>query len=470
MAASDQEDDYDRFIRENQGRIPALSYVVAVEGRASASDSDSASGSSHQTSESGSDDSESDDSGIDDNDNDDDDDFAATSSPMISEHAMDKTAADVATEQTFAHFDDLKRYVESICGCKMSNNKRTTRSPPIWFRKECPSADLAWLSGTLYCHKPKEIHASFVAWAKTSCTCHARYVLCPKTMLWRIVSEVASLNHNHQVETTVEESSAAGLVHIRSATKLDQDMIRTIHSWFDARQQTKAIRFHFRQKYPNKDVKKKVIRSLRTQYEHRATRNNGMDDLLKQLRIWESEGGVGKVSYSNLEISSIQFQHPLIREVAKLFGVVSTVDGTHNTTKHEKSTLISCCCQDSFGSLCQSGASFAATESAQSIREILDVLGLDVETLITDASKASFAVVEALRCNHILCSYHLRKHLSTSLENVDAAERKIIWDAVMKCLKWQGFKTERDLVAVSDLILAVYRNAMTYNFYSQILL
>jgi len=120
MAASDQEDEYDRFIRENQGRIPALSYVVAVEGRASASDSDSASGSSHQTSESGSDDSESDDSGIDDNDNDDDDDFPATSSPMISEHAMDKTAADVATELTFAHFDDLKRYVESICGCKMS--------------------------------------------------------------------------------------------------------------------------------------------------------------------------------------------------------------------------------------------------------------------------------------------------------------------------------------------------------------
>jgi hypothetical protein len=360
-------------------------------------------------------------------------------------------------DQLFAEFGDLKKFVESRTQCKMSNNKRTTRSPPTWFKKDVPSAEVAWLSGTLYCHQPKLGHENYVRWAKTSCTCHSRYVLCPKSFLWRIVS--LSVSHNHSVApitSSVHQSSASGLVHIRSAAKLDQDMVRTINIWFEGRATTKAIRFHFRQKYPNKDVKKSVIRSLRGVFEQRSKRNNGMDDLIKQLRDWEEKGGVGRVQYANLEISGIQFQHPLIREVAKIFGVVSTVDGTHNTTKHEKATLISCACQDSFGMLCPSGASYAASESDSSIRDILHVLGLEVETLITDASKASFAVVQSLKCCHILCSYHFRRHLSTSLENVDAAQRKVIWESVMKCLKWQGFKSDAELVAVSMIVLFRY--------------
>jgi hypothetical protein len=234
-------------------------------------------------------------------------------------------------------------------------------------------------------------------------------------------------------------------------------MVRTVNDWIEARQTTKAIRFHFRTKYPNRDIKCRVIRHLRTQLQSKSKRDNGMDALVLQLNEWNATGGVGIVQYSNLVISRIIFQYPPIRQVAKLFGVVSTVDGTHNTTMHEKATLISCCCQDSFGKLCQSGAEWADGESAQSINEILQALGLEVETLITDASKASFSVVEMLHCGHILCSYHFRKHLSTAMDNLDADERKQIWESVMKCLRWQGYFDDAALVQDIDATHRLYK-------------
>jgi hypothetical protein len=161
-------------------------------------------------------------------------------------------------------------------------------------------------------------------------------------------------------------------------------------------------------------VKAKVIRAMRNQRGQRnKCKTNGIDELIAHLAEWEATGGVGKIQYSNMEICGIQFQHPLIRAVAKQFGVVTTIDGTHNTTKHDKSTLLASTCQDSFGSMCNSGAAWATSESEESIHKSLEEFGLvDIlETLITDASKASFAVVRFLKCGHILCSYHFRKHL-----------------------------------------------------------
>jgi hypothetical protein len=274
--------------------------------------------------------------------------------------------------------------------------------------------------------------------------------------MWKICAWQG--DHNHAInEVRDDEVSAAGLIHYRSAVSLDQDMVRTVNDWLEARQGTKAIRFHFRAKYPNKDIKPRVIRHLRTQLLSKTKRDNGIDALIEQLNSWDATGGVGIIQYSNMEISRILFQYPLIREVAKVFGVVSTVDGTHNTTKHEKATLISCCCQDSFGKLCQSGASWADGENAQSIHEILEALGLNIETLITDASKASFSVVETLNCGHILCSYHFRKHLSTAMDNLDTDMRKRIWESVMKCLRWQGYQNDAHLVHDIDETHRLYK-------------
>ncbi len=179
------------------------------------------------------------------------------------------------------------------------------------------------------------------------------------------------------------------------------------------------IRLLFRKRYPNKDVKAKVIRALRTMHIHQHSQSNGIDELVSHLTEWEANGGVGKIQYSNMQISGIQFQHPLIRKVAKVFGVVTTIDGTHNTTKHEKSTLLAATCQDSFGSMCNSGASWANSESEASMHKCISDLGLNeiLETLITDASKASFAVVKLMECGHILCSYHYRKHLSQVIQS-----------------------------------------------------
>ena len=209
---------------------------------------------------------------------------------------------------TFEDFEDLKKHVQAVFKCKMSNNKRTTRSPPQWFKKVYPNVQVAWVNGTLYCHQPKQEHGAFVPWAKTSCRCHARYSMCSDTLRWRLGSLVAT--HNHDIATSSCAPSATGLVHIRHAEQLTQCMIRSINNWFDSKTSTKDIRFHFKAKYQDHDVKAPVIRALRNQYKQRNAPNNGRDALINQLRLWDEQGGVGKFQYANLQITGIQFQVP----------------------------------------------------------------------------------------------------------------------------------------------------------------
>jgi hypothetical protein len=154
--------------------------------------------------------------------------------PAASVASLDGDRQKTLIDQTFGNFEDLKKYVESITFVTMSNNKRTTRfqSAPVWFKEAFPDADICWLSGTLYCHQPrKESYDQYVKWAKTTCTCKVRYALCSKTKRWRI-SEFNDC-HNHEVQSQVE-TSATGIVHIRNAARLNQDMIVAINNWLDA--------------------------------------------------------------------------------------------------------------------------------------------------------------------------------------------------------------------------------------------
>lgn len=142
----------------------------------------------------------------------------------------------VLKDQSFGDFKDLKTYVESITKVTMSNNPRTTRIAvaPAWFKEAYPDAEICWLNGTLYCHqKRKSSYDQLMKWAKTTCTCKVRYALCAKTRQWRI-SEFDDC-HNHEVESNVE-TSATGIVHIRNAARLNQEMIVAIHNWLDSNQ------------------------------------------------------------------------------------------------------------------------------------------------------------------------------------------------------------------------------------------
>ena len=211
----------------------------------------------------------------------------------------------------------------------------------------------------------------------------------------------------------------------------------------------------------DQDIKKHVVRALRRQHKFRNKVDNGLDQLVELLKQWNAEGGVGLFQYDNMEIRSIQFQHPLLRDVAIMFGKVTTMDATHNTTQHDKSLLTTVTGQDSFGKLYHGGCSYDASENAEDMQRILGLLGIEPETLITDASKASFALVQALRCSHIVCSFHYRRTFSQSMDSLDATDRKAIWEAVMKALKWQGYKDDADLVKDIDKILRKYEGKNT---------
>jgi hypothetical protein len=380
------------------------------------------------------------------------------------DEAEDEANAEVGGEEAhavksameiFETFDELKKYAESIMKCKLSNNKRTSRNPPKWVKTINPDATSHWFNGTLYCMQAlKSEHDKFVTWAKTSCTCFARYAMCSGSKKWQLKAH--SCVHNHELEVVVQEGES-GMIHISDASQLEEEQVSTIGCWLDAMQSTKQIRFHFRAKYQGKDVKRRVVRSLRTlRRKQKNEIDEGMDQLIDFLHKFEAAGGVGKLQYNNLKVVGIQVQHPLIREIAKMFGVVTTIDGTHNTTKHEESTLLCATGMDSFGKLFHSGLAFSPSENEQSMLQLIESLGLCVQTLITDASKAALALAKKMAWGHILCSYHFRKLFSQSMENIDAAHRKTIWESVMKTLRWNGYKSDADLFEVRQFSINFY--------------
>ena len=108
-------------------------------------------------------------------------------------------------DEEFADFEDLKRFAEKLLGCKLSNNKRTTTSPPKWMKVAYPDTKAFWVSGTLYCMRQAKVHEKCVAWAKASCDCHLRYVL-HSSDRWRIGKHCCQ--HNHEV---VQDVCAVGV-------------------------------------------------------------------------------------------------------------------------------------------------------------------------------------------------------------------------------------------------------------------
>jgi hypothetical protein len=135
---SDSEDSigFDAFIVQNAHRIQALNYTVQRQGADQGADSEEESSGRSEES-----------SGLD------------SSSEASAEALSDEEVhADFdPLTSTFEKFEDLHKCIEGLSRVKMSNNKRTTRAPPIWFKKQHAEAEVAWLSGTLYCHQPKQV-------------------------------------------------------------------------------------------------------------------------------------------------------------------------------------------------------------------------------------------------------------------------------------------------------------------------
>jgi hypothetical protein len=201
---------------------------------------------------------------------------------------------------------------------------------------------------------------------------------------------------------------------------------------------------------------------MRTQHRLRKNADSGIDDLFHLLKRWDDDGGVGRFQFDNMQICGIQVQHPLLREVGKLFGKVSTMDATHHTTQHDEcGILITVAGQDSFGHLYHAGCSFESSENGEAMQKLLNLLGIQPETMITDASKASFYLVAALKCGHIVCSFHYRKAFSTAMDALESSRRKALWEAVMKAMKWQGYKNDEELLQACMHFL----NLLSYHMY-----
>jgi hypothetical protein len=48
------------------------------------------------------------------------------------------------------------------------------------------------------------------------------------------------------------------------------------------------------------------------------------------------------------------------------------------------------------------------------------------------------------------------------MEGVDAETRKAVWDSIMKCMNWQGYKTDEELMAVKTLCCFVCLHSLNH--------
>lgn len=338
----------------------------------------------------------------------------------------------------FRTFEELKKACECRCGCKLSNNNRmeSRDRAPKWAKDALPDVQSFLVSGTLYCYHQFNNDLPQQKWARTSCSVRVQYTW-RKDMKYYIT--LLNAAHNHVLASPISYGTS-GMTYIKDGAALSVDQCATIKTWLLGRMTTKCIRYNFRKQYPMCDVARRVVRKLRAAV-CKADDPHAMDRLVQFLAACEQAGGVGRIGHTNLRISSVIMQHPLMRKVGRCFGKVSTGDGTHNTSMYADSTLLIQACQDSLGKMAITACSYAEGESEGSIKALIDASGLGdiIETWISDNSKASNSLVENMQFNHVLCFWHFTRNLTQAMEFISAAHRPELWDGVLKVLSWRGY-------------------------------
>jgi hypothetical protein len=258
-----------------------------------------------------------------------------------------------------------------------------------------------------------------------------------RALNWKI--NQVEMTHNHEVQVAGTFVGPSGTRYVAKVSDLTIDEFGFINHLLIARTTTRNVRYHFRQKFAGNEITRKCVRAARRQL--RPDDPHGMDNLVRLLESYQLQGGVGKVLHRHFRIETIIMQHPAMRLVAKAFGIVTTVDGTHNTSKYDSSTLLNATCMDSFGTMVPIGCLYSESENESSLKQILEELGLlDVlQTLITDNSKAALAFAqEHPRIMHIICRWHWFKNFNKVMESVTHKDKKLLFEGVKKVIKWRG--------------------------------
>jgi hypothetical protein len=381
---------------------------------------------------------------------DDCDDSDAPSQPLPEPHAT------VNVDQEFDTFEQLHSVVSRCCRCKLSHNPRKEAKAVArqWVKDLLPLLDVYHTSGTLYCFQ-SFTETNKLKHARTSCPFQVAYVF-TRDQKWKVTK--AALDHNHVLQAPV--ISLSGLRHICQPADLTVDECTAVLHWLESKMVTAQVRYHFRSKFPGSEISRRCVRSMREQLSKNVD-PHAIDRLVELVEKYAREGGIGKIHHEHFRIKSIIMQHPLMRKIAQMFGVVTTIDGTHKTSKYEQSTLLNCVCMDSFGKLACCGVMFNESESESSITELLDECGIlaILKTLISDESKASLAfILNHPQIAHILCRWHWLKHFNTSMDNVSINDKEAVTKRVMKVLKWRGYSSDDALLEDIRAIQRTYRS------------
>jgi len=346
------------------------------------------------------------------------------------------TVVTVSAGMEFDSFDLLREAVTRSCNCKLSLNCR--KFPPEhalkWVKTAIPGLTSYHQSGCFYCFQAfNEINRK--KHARTSCPMFVSYVF-TRELKWKVTQ--VDMTHNHVVELDAVVGPS-GIRYILKVSELTIDEFQAVNHWLVAKMSTRLVRYHFRQKFPGSEITRKCVRAARDQLK--PDDPHAMDALVKLMERFQKEGGVGKILHHHFRIETIIMQHPLMRKVAQVFGMVTTVDGTHNTSKYDMSTLLNATCMDSFGKMAPIGCLYNESESEKSFTQLLNECGVEefIQTLITDNSKAALAFIASHpRIMHVLCRWHWFKNFNKVMESVTQNDKKTLYDGVNKVIKWRG--------------------------------
>ena len=348
--------------------------------------------------------------------------------------------------QEFTSFEELEVVAARCCRCKLSHNprKETAASARQWIKDLLPNLATYHTSGTLYCFQ-QFTDTNKLKHARTSCTFQVAYIF-TRDEKFKVTKAV--LDHNHVVDAPILVG-LSGLRHIQRPEDLSVDECSAVKHWLEARMVTVQVRYHFRMKFIGNEITRRCVRTMREALSKNVD-PHGMDRLEQLVADYQSAGGVAHIRHDHFRIKSIIMQHPLMRKIAEMFGIVTTVDGTHKTSKYEESTLLNSVCLDSFGKLACCGVLFTESESETSLEDLLQQCGIFavLKTLISDESKASLSfILKNPSIAHLLCRWHWLKHFNTSMDHVTIQTKEQLLPKVMKVLKWRGYSSDQALMA-----------------------
>lgn len=262
------------------------------------------------------------------------------------------------------------------------------------------------------CNKPPT-ESAVKHHVKSYCTFDARIKLDKKTGQWNVHGE-PTVEHCCQPLPDLS-ITATGMRLLRTLQELTEEEVKFIHHQFEfVGVLPRVIQYNFSRAFKNRKPTGELISRMRVKYQDSVYgfQPDHVEELLKDVRRFKDEGGIGEVAVDQaMKISRLTVVRPDMMPFLKKYSRVVICDATHgiSMTGFKLFTVV---CVDALMHSALVAYSFIRSESADDLisifNELRPYLGPNV-VFISDDNPAAALLCRHFGFTHLLCQWHYAK-------------------------------------------------------------